>query len=59
MHGIETGKVYVDSLSPDAYVIYVEASSRVFGFKTLNFVGIFTLDLSIVTTILLVLTFLQ
>lgn len=35
-------------------VIYVEASSRVFGFKTLNFVSIFTLGLSIVTTILLV-----
>lgn len=40
-------------------VIYVEASSRVFGFKTLNFVSIFTLSLSIVTTILLVFTFLQ
>ncbi|MDT8394738.1 MAG: polysaccharide biosynthesis/export family protein [Bacteroidales bacterium] len=35
-------------------VIYVEASSRVFGFKTLNFVSIFTLALSIVTTILLI-----
>lgn len=35
-------------------VIYVEASSRVFGFKTLNFVSIFTLALSLVTTILLI-----
>ena len=35
-------------------VIIVDASSRVFGFKTLNFVSIFTLALSIVTTILLI-----
>ncbi|MEN8225250.1 MAG: polysaccharide biosynthesis/export family protein [Bacteroidota bacterium] len=40
-------------------VIYVEPSSRVFGYKTLNFVSIFTLSLSMVTTILLLITFFQ
>jgi len=40
-------------------VIYVEPVSRAFGFKTLNFVSIFTLSLSLVTTILLIVTFLQ
>jgi len=40
-------------------VIYVEASSRVFGFKTLNFVSIFTVALSLITTILVIATFFQ
>jgi len=40
-------------------VIYVEPSSRVFGFKTLNFVSIFTVALSLITTILLIITLFQ
>ena len=40
-------------------VLYVEYSSRVFGFKTLNFVSIFTLILSLTTTVLLLITFFQ
>jgi len=40
-------------------VIYVEPSSRVFGFKTLNFVSIFTVALSMLTIILLIVNLFQ
>ena len=40
-------------------VIYVEARSRVFGFKTLDYSSLFTMALTIVTTGLLIVTFIE
>ena len=40
-------------------VIYVPPESRVFGFKTLDFSSIFTMSLAIVTTALLIITFIE
>jgi polysaccharide export outer membrane protein len=40
-------------------VIYVEPRSRVFGFKTLDFSSIFTMTLAVVTTGLLIVTFIE
>jgi polysaccharide export outer membrane protein len=40
-------------------VIYVRPSSRVFGFKTLDYASIFTLLLAVVSTAILIITFIE
>ncbi|MBE9484735.1 MAG: SLBB domain-containing protein, partial [Bacteroidetes bacterium] len=40
-------------------VIYVQPASKVFGFKTLDYASIFTMILAIVTTGLLIITFIE
>ena len=40
-------------------VIYVQPESRVFGFKTLSYTSIFTMMLSVVTTAILIITFIE